>query len=263
LAEHVKAAPGSRTLCEQLEQALRLYIPDIESVRHDDTCAFFQPGRNQFAHVYHFMRTNEIKVYFSGDSSSRPIDPCGVLQPQDIRVRSQLRTAWEKGFPFFIMLGDENRVQSAARILHEFAYPLSIKKRRRRQAEQTSPTADFTLPEELPESTSFYEGARKTINVNRYERNSAARAKCIAHHGTICSVCKFDFEAFYGPIGKGYIHVHHIVPLAEIKENYKVDPVNDLRPICPNCHAMVHRNSGTRDWQDIASLVNKCKRLEK
>ena len=42
-------------------------------------------------------------------------------------------------------------------------------------------------------------------------------------------------------MGKDFIHVHHIIPLNEIKEEYTVDPIKDLVPVCPNCHAMLHR----------------------
>ena len=34
--------------------------------------------------------------------------------------------------------------------------------------------------------------------------------------------------------------VHHLTPLSEIEEEYEVDPINDLRPVCPNCHAIIH-----------------------
>ena len=47
------------------------------------------------------------------------------------------------------------------------------------------------------------------------------------------------FERRYGPIGKGFIHVHHKKPIAA-REVYRLDPVNDLVPVCPNCHSMLH-----------------------
>jgi 5-methylcytosine-specific restriction protein A len=55
-------------------------------------------------------------------------------------------------------------------------------------------------------------------------------------------VCGLDFEERYGKLGKGFIHVHHIVEISKIGKKYKVDPKKDLRPVCPNCHAMLHRN---------------------
>jgi predicted HNH restriction endonuclease len=78
------------------------------------------------------------------------------------------------------------------------------------------------------------EGAIRSIAVNRYERNSDARKKCIQHYGAICSVCDFEFKNKYGEIGAEYIHVHHIIPISSIRESYEVDPIEDLRPICPN-----------------------------
>jgi 5-methylcytosine-specific restriction protein A len=97
------------------------------------------------------------------------------------------------------------------------------------------------LPEEVIPTTPLVEGASTLITVNAYERNALAREQCLQHHGYSCCVCDFNFERVYGPIGKDYIHVHHIVPFSEIKTEYIVDPVKDLVPICPNCHAMIHR----------------------
>ncbi len=61
-------------------------------------------------------------------------------------------------------------------------------------------------------------------------------------HGIKCKVCDFDFEKGYGELGKGYIQVNHIIPISQISREYKVNPKTDLIPICPNCHAMIHRN---------------------
>ena len=97
------------------------------------------------------------------------------------------------------------------------------------------------LPEEIDNPEQYTEGASKVVSVNTYERNSEARAKCIEYHGYKCAVCSFDFKNFYGSIGKNYIHVHHIIPLSEIKKEYQLDPIKDLVPVCPNCHAIIHR----------------------
>lgn len=87
------------------------------------------------------------------------------------------------------------------------------------------------------------EGAKKRVEVNKYERDPGARQACIDHHGTTCTVCGLDFEMRYGEIGRRYIHVHHKTPLSQITapENYKINPIEDLIPVCPNCHAMLHK----------------------
>ncbi len=87
----------------------------------------------------------------------------------------------------------------------------------------------------------FVEGATTTITINKYERNPLARQKCIDIHGCYCHICGMNFEDIYGEIGKDFIHVHHIVAISEINEEYTVNPETDLIPVCPNCHAMAHR----------------------
>lgn len=95
--------------------------------------------------------------------------------------------------------------------------------------------------DEFFEKHSLYEASYKTVKVNVYERNEETRDKCLECHGYNCSICGFDFYTIYGEVGKNFIHVHHIIPLYKINKEYKIDPINDLIPICPNCHAMIHR----------------------
>ena len=66
-----------------------------------------------------------------------------------------------------------------------------------------------------------------------------------------------DFEETYGETGKDYIHVHHITPLSDIGERYKLDPVKDLRPVCPNCHAMIHRQKPSLTIEALKALMKK------
>ena len=92
------------------------------------------------------------------------------------------------------------------------------------------------------EITSLTEGRRYSVSLTAVERNPNARRECIARYGCICHVCKIDFEKHYGSeLGKDYIHVHHRKDLALSEGRHKVDPIKDLIPLCPNCHAMVHK----------------------
>ncbi len=113
------------------------------------------------------------------------------------------------------------------------------------------------IAEEIPEEElkNLFEGTKKQITVNAYERNQKARQICINQYGYKCSVCGFDFEEVYGDIGFQYIEVHHLKPLHEIGEGYQVDPVNDLRPVCPNCHAMLHRSDIS--CEELRKRLNK------
>ena len=108
------------------------------------------------------------------------------------------------------------------------------------RAMQQSADSEISLPEEVNEPDQYFEGATSRIEINTYERNRQARSACIEHYGTSCCICGFNFGATYGEVAEGYIHVHHLIPLSEIEEEYEVDPVNDLRPVCPNCHAIIH-----------------------
>ncbi|RYF91900.1 MAG: hypothetical protein EOO03_00210 [Chitinophagaceae bacterium] len=116
---------------------------------------------------------------------------------------------------------------------------------------------DEILAEEIPADITeqLFEGAKKTIVVNAYERNPKARKLCIEHWKAICAVCEFDFEKNYGEIGKGFIHVHHLTPVSKIGEQYEVDPINDLRPVCPNCHSMLHRQNDTLSIDQLKVIV--------
>ena len=90
---------------------------------------------------------------------------------------------------------------------------------------------------------SISEGAKKTVVVNRYERDHRARQECIDEFGAKCWVCDYDYSKLYGPLGEAYIEVHHCVPMAVRRKKgvYNLDPLNDLKPLCANCHRMVHR----------------------
>lgn len=100
--------------------------------------------------------------------------------------------------------------------------------------------APFRSNEEVAPGVAYHEGAVVRIVADRYERNRQARQKCLEHWGTRCQVCDLDFGERYGSIGMGFIHVHHLREISTIGDEHKVDPVNDLRPVCPNCHAMIH-----------------------
>ncbi|MFK4136555.1 HNH endonuclease [Pseudomonas luteola] len=119
----------------------------------------------------------------------------------------------------------------------------------------------YTYPDELSEGVEYIEGLSKQSVVNRYERSIGARNACLAHHGYKCAACTFDFESVYGVIGRDFIHVHHVVPLASIGRNYQIDPLNDLVPVCPNCHAMLHRMDPPMSVEQLRALLTKSRPL--
>ena len=115
------------------------------------------------------------------------------------------------------------------------------------------------FPDEVTEEDqTLLEGKTKKVSVNVYERNPIARQQCIDHYGYKCVICDFDFEEAYGDIGKSFIHVHHLIELSSIGDEYSIDPINDLRPVCPNCHAMLHKTKPAYTIEEIKQhLTNR------
>lgn len=111
-------------------------------------------------------------------------------------------------------------------------------------------------PDEVPE-TRRTEGKRVRVYVNKYERDPAKREACIDHYGPVCQACEVDMGTTYGPeLGGGFVHVHHLVPLADVGER-ETDAVRDLVPLCPNCHAMVHQKDPPLSVEDLRELIRQ------
>lgn len=96
---------------------------------------------------------------------------------------------------------------------------------------------------QMPDVVGLPEGARCRVEVNRYERDRRNRAAALAIHGYQCKACDLDMSHKYGSDAVGLIEVHHVTPVSMVGPNYIVDPKSDLVPLCPNCHAVVHRRS--------------------
>jgi 5-methylcytosine-specific restriction protein A len=56
-------------------------------------------------------------------------------------------------------------------------------------------------------------------------------------------------------LGAGFIQVHHTVPLSSIGTEYVIDPIRDLIPVCPNCHAMLHRKTPPFSIAELRGLL--------
>ena len=130
------------------------------------------------------------------------------------------------------------------------------KKKTQVGASDTSATAN-NAPE--PESYDKLEGRKHEDTVTRYERDRGNRKKCIEHYGYVCQVCGTNFEKTYGDLGKAFIEVHHLYPVAQGER--QVNPIEDLIPLCSNCHSMIHRLDDVSDWHKLRDLYieNKTK----
>ncbi len=64
-------------------------------------------------------------------------------------------------------------------------------------------------------------------------------------------------EEVYGPLGVNVIHVHHIVPVSQMGSSYRLDPIKDLIPLCPNCHTIVHRENPPLNVLSLREILGK------
>lgn len=135
-------------------------------------------------------------------------------------------------------------------------HPLSEKqqKQRKKQKKETAPS-NPSIPE--PAEYDKQEGAKHESTVTRYERDRSNRKDCIAHYGYVCQVCGLNFEKAYGELGKAFIEVHHLHPVSQGER--QVNPIEDLIPLCSNCHSMIHRQEDVSDWRGLKEryLANK------
>lgn len=123
-----------------------------------------------------------------------------------------------------------------------------------RQTEQNF----YALAAPLRKTEALVEGSIVELTLSAYERDPTTRRACLNHYGTRCQACGLEFGETYGELGQGFIHVHHITPLSHVREAHTVNPIKDLIPVCPNCHAMLHINQGAplsvEELRDILAL---------
>jgi 5-methylcytosine-specific restriction protein A len=160
----------------------------------------------------------------------------------DISVEANaLRPHWRKLFT-------KDELAVARKRLRSFGYS----GREIRTAERRA-----LIPEEVAGPSRFVEGTKSRITVNSFERSRQARERCIAHYGSVCIACGFSFRKAYGDKVGEHIHVHHIVPLAAVGRAYNLDAIRDLRPVCPNCHAVIHLREPPFTIYEVRRMLGK------
>lgn len=99
------------------------------------------------------------------------------------------------------------------------------------------------------EDDTITEGKVSTKTAIVKERSQKLRRTAIEHYTVdgkiVCSACGFDFKETYGELGDGYIQMHHENPVYQYSddgfETYISEAVKNMKPLCANCHCMVHR----------------------
>lgn len=95
--------------------------------------------------------------------------------------------------------------------------------------------------------------------MNRYERDRRNRAAALAIHGYSCKSCGTDMSALYGQAAIGLIEVHHVTPVSVLGPGYRINPMTDLVPLCPNCHSVVHRRCPPYSIAEVQAMLQVSK----
>ena len=103
-----------------------------------------------------------------------------------------------------------------------------------------------------PSPETATEGRRYGTTLSKVERDPRLRAACLEHYGTRCASCRVDLGEAYGEAGSGLIHVHHLRPASDGER--ETDPIRDLRPVCPNCHMVIHAGGTLRTVDEVGAL---------
>ena len=85
------------------------------------------------------------------------------------------------------------------------------------------------LPDRFKEC--WDEGRRDDLTLSKAERCLAIRAAALKHYGCRCHACD------YVPPHQSIIDIHHLHPIAEGERQTTLD---DVIPLCANCHRLVH-----------------------
>jgi 5-methylcytosine-specific restriction endonuclease McrA len=219
-------------------QHLRDRLPDLEYSESRYYVAFrTERPRRVVAYLNPAKRSIRLFLPLTPSTNAR-------LQP------TPSTSSWASRFPSVFPIAGERDLPMAAGFITQSRAATS------RPREKTTRRPEYTAPEELPSGSAEYvEGAARSILVNAYERNRQAREKCIQHYGRTCTVCDFDFGARYGQQAMGYIQIHHVVPIARVRKQYRLNPISDLRPVCPNCHAVIHRREPPFSIDEVKQML--------
>jgi 5-methylcytosine-specific restriction protein A len=94
----------------------------------------------------------------------------------------------------------------------------------------------------------YYERDRRLIKRKKVE---AAKRGPLS-----CEACGFNFQLRYGPIGDGFIEVHHTKPVHLMQPGEKTR-LADLALLCSNCHRVAHRQRPPLEVKEIQNLVTR------
>jgi predicted HNH restriction endonuclease len=99
---------------------------------------------------------------------------------------------------------------------------------------------------------SFTEGFKKEVSREVAVRDRRVIELVKRKYGITCHICTFDFGLIYGTHGYGFIEMHHLNPINLGKRKTKV---TDLRPVCSNCHRMLHKGERLLTIDELKQII--------
>lgn len=225
----ISSNPGIATgnLREELEKIFRPSGEDAEILANRSDSKFTQMVRNLVSHET-LSREGLAQYTERQDTRGGTFVITGKGQDYLNRNRQDLVDLLENGFPYAEV------VSSVRRMKHQ-----SDKKGKTEKRENY-----------VDENEVITEGEKTRSESARYKRSRAVRDAAIAFYkdksGRIaCAVCGFDFQQVYGALGQDFIEIHHEHPLflgdGEAEESTVKEAISKVKPLCPNCHRMIHR----------------------
>lgn len=245
---HARSSLHSQVLCDLLLSKVAQELNGVTRNQAEGSCSIGITTR--FAYVYH--RRDSLQVYLRGKEAdgSRLTALRGSNSSVTLSRRKAMGSPWAQITPYYLEFDSELGVQQAVPlILHAAGQIQSRKSARAYQSPSEAGDAEMV------------EGKRITIQVSRVERDPRARRQCIRLFGTACSVCGFSFATVYGEICNEFIHVHHLNPLAASDGQRNVNAETDLRPVCPNCHEMLHKRTPPFTIEELKAKISSTNAL--
>lgn len=195
--------------------------------------------------------TGDDLLILAGRNDDRFSQKVRNLKSHDTLVRQGFAEHIEGGF----RITDAGRAEArrrAASIEALAGFPLDV---------SIAPLADMDNGAEIIilDENIVTEGQLRTRTTAYRTRSRQLRNAAVEHYtrnGTIrCAACSFDFGLAYVDVGDGYIQIHHLEPISfgGERELTLVEAVGKVRPLCANCHVMVHRRD---PWLSIENLTD-------
>jgi putative restriction endonuclease len=213
VTNHTDSHAGSQIICDTLLRLIQEQLPNIERKETKDTCAIFQQAGSQFAHLYHYKKSPNAKIYFRADPD---IEPHRFPSDIELQKRPKIDSSWEKRFPYFFIVSPSDNLEEIAKFIVEEVYPFTLISSVPVFSEIQT---ELLVQRQQVESEGYFnvsdsEDARHRVNISIVQRQGQAdfRSKLLKAYAYRCSVTSCDAEPA--------LEAAHIIPYRGAKTNH-------------------------------------------